>query len=280
MPTPRRLVSPRRLISPRRWKRQRHKKKFNEKRKSRQGKYQQYLKDDVTPSGRWASIARESSDRCRNIDTTSESQRERFIKKRPSLWELSGGTHQTTRTTAHSANFVRPEWSTTSMDSGFVEILVQEKPKCKTPYMVSSEDWSTTSSASEFVHLKPEKSSSKLRHASSIKQLMLDDMRQKLGDDNYESLDELKFPRETSGTSVCQLNLENEKEIPPNFTNLATWRVKKEKEVDFQISMWKVRTSSTKHITLESLNQFDRIVIEKTSPKYTFIQTSKLVPCY
>lgn len=261
------MFTSRNIVSPRRWRKQRQKKKFNEKRKTQQDKCR-HPNDDVTASGRWSSkiLPRESSESCRDVRghiETTESHRERFIEKRPSLWELSGGTHKTA---------TRPSVKPLSLD--------RIKRETRDPYIVSSEDWSTTSSASEFVHIKPETPSTKLKRASSLKQLLLEDMRQK--HENDSRLDELKFPlRETSDTSIYQLDLEDEKDgAPASFTNLATWRVKKEDQVDFQISMWKVSTSNTKHVTLESLSQFDRVVIEKTNPKYTFIQTSKLVSCH
>jgi len=253
------MFTPRNIVSPRRWRKQRQKKRVTDKRRP------SHPNSKITARSR--ALTRESSESCRDIRghiDTKESYRERFIEKRPSLWELSGGEHKPT------APLVRP----LSLDR-----IRRESSK---PYVVSSEDWSTTSSASEFVHIKPETSSSKLKHASSIKQLLLEDMRQKLDNNSCGCLDELKFPpRESSDTSVCQLDLEDENDgAPPSFTNLATWRVKREDQVDFQISMWKVRTSSTKYVTLDSLSQYDRVVIEKTNPKYTFIQTSKLVPCY
>lgn len=257
------MFTRRSIVSPRKWRKQRQKKRVNDKRLTKQEKHH-YLDDNDVIVSDWRSskiLPRESSKSYRNIRgryKAKESQRESFINKSGSEYKPA------------ASPFIKP----LSLDR-----IKRETPK---PYIVSSEDWSTTSSASEFVHIKPETSRSKLKHTSSIKQLLMEDMHQKLGNNRYGCVDQLKFyPQESSDISVCQLDLKDETTgVPPSFINLATWRVKSEDQVDFQISIWKVRNSSTKYITLDSLSQYDCVVIEKSNPKYTFIQTSKLISSY
>lgn len=253
------LLTPRfGALSPRRWKK-RHNKKNEEPETKVRTKPQTNRENKHT-------FSRGKSKSMKNLhqESTESSQREKFLTKRPSLWQLSSRSHHTRH----------PQVKPLALE----RVKAEHKP-FRSNYCISS-DWETSSSASEFIHLHPNLASPKprMRSVTSIRTEILADMKQKVLDSQDEKL--MEALKTTSGSEYSAFELKLEEETPPNMKNLATWRVKKGEKTDVQISMWKIRTSQTDHLTLSDLQDFERVVIEKSSPTYTFIQTSKTVKCF
>lgn len=132
-----------------------------------------------------------------------------------------------------------------------------------------------SSSASSFVHLNDKNVGIRgsdeyptgLRKATSLKTLMLEDMRSKIDGDI--------ILRENSTSSVMEMK--TEPNPPLAMKNLLTLRVKQEAATDLQISMWEMKTCDFGRVDWDNfINSYQHIVIDRSS-KYAFIETSKLV---
>jgi len=291
------------MLSPRHWRIRRKKNKTNTKRKS------------VLQKINLSDIHREKSGSCRNIgghpQHVSSSSTKKFIKKRPSLWELSTAEH---KTTVHSEvimrrkkekeqelqtvelqepicpNIVKPidigkvynkynNDNTSSFSSNSEYVNKKFSCEYKEKHKYDRDIDSDSSSVSSFIHLDRKNSESDdelethpaLRQASVLKKFMLEDMRSRI--------DKHTLQKEYSTSSIVYLKTE-EGEISDALTNLLTLRVKQEKEKDLQISMWKLKTENFELVNWNDfINNHQHIVIDRSS-KYTFIETSKLVTVY
>jgi len=265
------MIKTPRILSPRNWRKNKKKNKGkiisihdkNNKRRIGNRKNNRDLK-------------REKSSSMRNLRDTMGSRRKKFMEKRPSLWELSSQENPTMR---HPK--VKP-----------LPLEKLKNPLTQGPnvdkngfYVVSSEDWETESSDSEFVHLMPNLEpnltppKSRIRSASSIKTEVLADMQKQIIDKDEEKSES------SSEFSVFQVKLEDDIyvrdfKIGDPLENLGNWRIRKTSNADTQVSIWKIRNSKMGLLTLEALKEFDRVVIDKSSQNYSFIQTSKSVDCH
>lgn len=238
-----------RLLSPRRWK-----KKHKNKKPSKTMRI------------------KEKSESMRDLRRRSPQpyKKDKFMRKRASLWNLSSNKHETyskhSTTQVHSFSFIVPDITTDSKHSSSAK------------HSSTSSYFELSSDTSDFPHLSSndEPELPQIRSAVSLPSLSLGEMQRKIDGHNQHTTS-----GESSQSSVVGIKLERDyDESPNNLINLATWRVKKEDSTDLQISMWKIRTSQLKSLDMSDLMDYDRIVIEKTSPKRVFIQTSKIIKCH
>lgn len=226
-----------------------------------------------------SNIGSESTRDIRGYISTKQKRKDVFIQKRPSLRELSGQSHKTKTVKKDSPK--APEVSKLSLHHITSETdskprdIIKRHFENSTEY-TDGEDWCSSESTSDFLHLKEKLERRKTRPASIVKQDLVKDLGRipvnwvPNPPSDTESTESLFTPKFKKPTPKSEKGL-------ASFLNISTLNMPQTNKKNMQMSIWKIPTEELHRVTLEDFTSYSYVIIHGHQAPYTYVQTVKVV---
>lgn len=222
----------------------------------------------------------------RGHTSTSSNKKEAFSRKRPSSWDLSEKSIKTQagvklEPPSHPVisklplDRIKSNLHTSDKETSLRDVI--KRPVVKSSTECTDEEWFSTESTSDFLHLKEKLESRNMRSGSLAKQDLLHDLKKTPVNWVPQPPSDFTESTETACKSCTEEKWETRKGLEA-FLNISTLNIPQTDKENMQMSIWKIPTRELHQVTLKDFISYSFVAIHNQEAPYTYVQTVKHVP--